>query len=78
VDETWAEWTEPTAVNKKGTRCVVETNWDRVGGPRCQMIWERTPDGGCVVTTCRQDMPPIALTAAQCGVIAQFLGPEPR
>lgn len=68
-----SDWTEQCQVNKQGTRCVVETNWDTVDGPRCQMIWERTPDGGCLITTCRPDTPPIRFTADQCAGVAYFL-----
>ena len=68
------DWTEQTTINKKGDRCVVETNWETHDGPRCQMIWQRTPGGGCQITTCRQDVPPIALTRDQCSTLSDFLG----
>lgn len=69
------EWTEPVTINDAGTRCVVETNWEDLEGkrPRCQVIYERQPDGGCLVTTCRRDVPPVRYTAEQCSAVAYFL-----
>jgi hypothetical protein len=66
-------WNEPITINEAGTRCVVETNWGPADGDRCQMIWELTPGGGVVVTTCRPDVPPIRLNAAQRMGLAYFL-----
>lgn len=73
-----SDYTQPITINDAGTRAVVETNWHRVGGPRCQMLWDRTEDGGCVVTTCRADTPPIRLTAEQCSGLGFFLLPVRR
>lgn len=67
------DWTEQVSINDAGSRAVVETNWSMVDGDRCQMILERTPDGGCLITTCRKDVPPIRFTSEQCSGVGYFL-----
>lgn len=71
-------FTEPAAVNDAGTRLVLETNWGTLDGPRCQMIWQAQPDGGCVITTCMKGMDPIRLTGEQVTTLAYWLRQVPR
>lgn len=75
VEETVSSthWTDQVTISSKGRRCVVETNWHQLDGPLCQMIWVRTADGGCLITTCSPDVAPIRLTAEQCAGIAEYL-----
>lgn len=66
-------YTEQSWMDESGGRLVLETNWHRVDGPRCQMIWERQSGGGVLITTCNKDVPPIRFTAEQCATVAYFL-----
>ena len=67
-------YTEQSFINDDGTRCVIETNWERVDGPRCQMILEAQRDGGALLTTCQHPrVAPIRLTGPQASTLAYFL-----
>jgi hypothetical protein len=69
------EWNTPTTRNESGS-FVIEANWEEPPH-RCQMIWQRSFDGGARITTCRPDVPPMLLTWGQVRDLVAYLSERP-